>query len=197
MDQVAPRFSDGLELGEALKQFFGGDDIQDPAGGYAARWAIIKMGPWKLAFPNSAARVRALKRHDMHHIAADYDTTFIGEAEIGAWEVAGGCADHWPAWILNLTAMGAGLFLGPLACLRAFARGRHTRNLYRTPYSEVLALGSVGKLRDFLQLRHVSAQPGLTDIVLFSFWSAVGLAITFSMFGLLLSPVAALVWLLV
>ena len=38
------------------------------------------------AFPNGAARVRAVRLHDLHHVATGYATSWVGEAEIGAWE---------------------------------------------------------------------------------------------------------------
>ncbi len=194
MELATPAFSDELGLEEALKLFFDDDLVQDSEGGYNARWAKIKMGPLTLAFPNSASRVRALKLHDLHHIAAGYDTSFVGESEIGAWEIAGGCADHWPAWVLNLSAMAMGIFLAPLACLRAFARGRRTRNLYRTAYEDALAQGTVGKLRGFLDLEQSPARPKLADGLLYGFWSVVGLVLMLASTGLLLAPVAALVW---
>ncbi len=197
MPEAKSAFSDGLRLDEALERFFGDKLVQDTDGGYSARWAKVKMGPWTLAFPNSKARVRALKLHDLHHIATEYDTSFTGEAEIGAWEIAGGCAGHGPAWVLNLSVMAMGIFLSPLACLRAFARGRRTRNLYRTEYEDALAQGTVGRLRNFLDLRQPPARPTLTDAGLFGFWSAVGAVLILGVTGLLLSPVAALVWLLV
>ena len=197
MNVTGPAFSDDLGLEDALKRFFDDDLVQDSEGGYSARWAKVKMGPLTLAFPNSQSRVRALKLHDLHHIAADYDTSFVGESEIGAWEIAGGCADHWPAWVLNLSAMAVGIFLAPLDCLRAFARGRRTRNLYRTAYEDALAQGTVGRLRDFLDLRQAPARPSLTDGVLFGLWSAAGVALMLGATAVLLVPVCALVWLVI
>jgi hypothetical protein len=37
----------------------------------------------------------ALPPHDLHHVATGFDTTLVGEAEIGAWELASGCR-HYP-----------------------------------------------------------------------------------------------------
>ncbi len=196
MEQAAPAFKDSLELEEALKLFFSDNLVQDSDGGYSANWAKLKLGPLTLAFPNSAARVRALRRHDLHHIAAGYDTSFVGEAEIGAWEIAGGCGGHWLARPVPVVAMDHGIFLAPYACLCAFARGRRTRNLYRTAYSEALAQATVGGLRDYLGLQKAPAQPRVSDALLFGFWSAAGVAILLSMIGLTLSPIAILVWLM-
>jgi len=196
VERTIPAYEDHLELGSALARMFADALVQDSDGGYSATWAKIKLGPLTLAFPNPSARVRALKRHDLHHIATEYDMDFVGEAEIGAWEIAGGCADHWPAWVLNLLALAIGVFVAPLACLRAFARGRTTRNLYRTPYAEALAHGSVGRLRDFLDLRQPPASPTWADTVAFGLWSAAGIALMLVSLAALLAPFAALVWLI-
>ena len=91
--------------------------------------------------------------------------------------------------------MATGIFLAPLNCLRAFARGRRTRNLYRTAYEDALAQGTVGRLRDFLDLRQPPARPSLTDGVLFGLWSAAGVALVLGATAVLLVPVCALVWL--
>ena len=39
----------------------------------------------------------------------EYDTNWVGEAEIGAWEIASGCGRYLAAWVLNLGAFGLGL----------------------------------------------------------------------------------------
>ncbi|MCP3985330.1 MAG: hypothetical protein GY723_13150 [bacterium] len=194
MSSATPAFEDRLAIDEALRRFFGDDLVQGSDGGYSASWAKLKLGPLTLAFPNSKARVHALRLHDLHHIATGYDTSFVGEAEIGAWEIAGGCAGHGPAWVLNLLAMALGAFLAPLATLRAFALGRRTRNLYRTSYPDALAHGTVGKLRDSLELRQAEAHPTSTDALLFGLWSIVGMVLMALTVGLLLSPIAVLVW---
>jgi hypothetical protein len=118
-----------------------------PDGGYSDRWVKLKFGPFRLAFPNTAARVRAVKLHDIHHLLTEYDTTWTGEAEIAAWELASGCARHYAAWVLNLAAMAIGLVIAPKRTLNAFARGRRSGNLYRTPFTETLLDKSVGDLR--------------------------------------------------
>jgi hypothetical protein len=118
-----------------------------PDGGYRDRWVKLKIGPIRLAFPNTAARVRAVKLHDIHHLLTEYDTTWTGEAEIAAWELASGCARYYAAWLLNFGAMAIGLAIAPRRTLAAFSRGRRSMNLYRTPFTESLLEKTVGELR--------------------------------------------------
>ncbi len=104
--------------------------------------------PQHLYIPNSRSRRRAVPLHDLHHVLTGYPTTFLGEAEIGAWELASGCRDCWAAWVLNAGAAAVGfLFLNPRAVVRAFARGRRTRNLYGRVVSDALLARSLTEVR--------------------------------------------------
>ncbi|HKW42163.1 MAG TPA: hypothetical protein VJN39_13010 [Gemmatimonadales bacterium] len=113
----------------------------------------VKLGPIPVWFPNTEGRRRAVRLHDLHHIATGYDTSLVGEAEIGAWELAGGCADYYAAWYLNAVAVEIGLFLSPRRLWHAFVRGRHSTNLYRLGFDERWLDDSVGALRERLGLR--------------------------------------------
>ena len=42
-----------------------------------------------------------MRYHDLHHILTEYDTTWTGEAEVSAWELATGCKNYLAAWILD------------------------------------------------------------------------------------------------
>jgi len=122
-------------------------------GGYDDKWVVLRAGTVPLgAFPNSPQRVRSVRLHDIHHVVAGYDTSLVGEAEIGAWELASGCADHYAAWILNALAVGIGIFLSPRAVLEAARRGRATRNLYDGEWDEAILDRSVGEVRAELGL---------------------------------------------
>jgi hypothetical protein len=117
-----------LSLREARTRYFRESGIEDD-GGYERRWVRIKLGPLPVVFPNTAGRRAALLPHDLHHVATGYGTTLVGEAEIGAWELASGCRYHYAACVLNLGAVLAGLVLAPRRLLRAFRRGRRSTNL--------------------------------------------------------------------
>jgi hypothetical protein len=102
-----------------------------PDGGESQRWVILRIGgvPFS-ALLNIAARKRTVKLHDVHHVLTGYDTSWTGEAEIGAWELGSGCRRHWVAWVLNIQAMILGLLIAPRRTWRAFLRGRRSGNLY-------------------------------------------------------------------
>jgi len=71
-------------------------------GGYGDAWVKVKIaGRFMPLFPNVAPRVRAVKLHDLHHILTGYGTSWTGEAEIAAWELASGCRSYVAAWLLN------------------------------------------------------------------------------------------------
>src|SRR5688572_13294780 len=106
-------------LRDARQIYFEANDFGN--GGYDDRWVKLKAGPFAIWFPNTAARKRAVKFHDLHHVLTEYQTTWTGEAEIGAWEIASNCRDHYAAWILNLAAFGLGLFIAPSAVFQAFS----------------------------------------------------------------------------
>jgi hypothetical protein len=119
-------------------------------GGYSDKWVKLKIGRAFVAFPNTASRVRSVRLHDIHHVLTEYDTTWTGEAEIAAWELASGCARHYPAWVLNLAAMAIGFAIAPRRTFSAFGRGWRSRNLYRGQFSDTLLDRTVGELREKL-----------------------------------------------
>lgn len=123
-----------------------------PNGGYDARWVPVKLGPITIPIPNTPGRIRAVRFHDLHHILTGYDTDLRGEAEIGAWEIGSGCADHYAAWVLNLGAMSLGAILIPERTWRAFLRGRRSKNLYRETFDEALLERTVSEMRAALNL---------------------------------------------
>lgn len=182
-------YDEGLPLREARARYFRDNAFGDD-GGYSKKWVQLQLGPLPFAFPNSAARVRAVKYHDLHHVVTGYATNVVGEAEIGAWEIGSGCAGFVAAWILNLYAMVLGFLSGaPGAVWRAFARGRHTRNLYRDAYDESLLDTKLGEVRARLGLDSNEAGASSADRAAFALWSALALALALATIAL---PVAAL-----
>ena len=133
-------------LREARAQYFARAGLDERS--YAERWVVLRVfGVRLLAFPNTAQRVRAVRFHDLHHVLTGYDTTWTGEGEIAAWELASGCAGHLAAWILNANAMTIALCFAPRRVLSAFRRGRRERNLYREEWTDGLLEGTVGGMR--------------------------------------------------
>ena len=144
-------YADDTSVRAARDDYFAVNGFSE--AGYTAAWISLgKLGPIPLGFPNSASRKRAIPLHDLHHVATGFATSWVGEAEIAAWEIGGGCTDHWAAWILNAGAFGYGLVITPRRTYRAFLRGRKSRTLYHSGWDASLLDLSVAQLRDKLGL---------------------------------------------
>ena len=89
---------------------------------------------------------------------------------ISAWEIGSGCAGHAVAWFFNSGGLAAGILIWPRAMWRAFLRGRHSRNLYRTEWSDALLDQSVGELRRALLLDRPVPRARLSDRLAFAGW---------------------------
>jgi len=178
---------DALSMREARSRYFRDNGFGED-GGYAKAWVAVRLGPLPLAFPNTAARVRAVRFHDLHHVVTGYATDLVGEAEIAAWEIATGSADFGAAWLLNLQALGLGLLRAPGASFRAFVRGRRTRNLYRRRFDDALLAARVGELRAELGLAAAPAPATQADRIAFAAWSAAALLVFAATAVLLTAP---------
>ncbi|HEV2806595.1 MAG TPA: hypothetical protein VGW57_16840 [Chthoniobacterales bacterium] len=168
-------YSDTMTLEKARALFFARSGLGED-GGYSERWVRVETKPIPVYFPNTACRVEAAKLHDLHHIANEYETDWAGEAEIAAWEIAGGCGRHGWAWLLNLGAFTIGMFLFPRRLYRAFLRGRRCANLYRDGFPESeLREKTVEWLRARLRPNPGCEGPTIRDRISFAFWCGVGL----------------------
>ena len=166
---------DQATVREALAEYLRTSDL--PAdGGYEDAFVRLKVGPIPLLLPNIPARRLAVRHHDVHHLVTGYGTTWTGEMEIGAWEVASGCAGFWVAWLLNLWALGMGLVVHPVRTFRAFYRGRRNRNTYRIPYADLLDR-RVGELRAELLFDSGLFLPTWRDRLAYALWAGLGLLI--------------------
>jgi len=177
-------------LRQARRSYF--DRAAIGEGGYEERWVRLQAGPLVLRFPNTKARVRSVKLHDLHHVLTGYDTSWTGEAEIGAWEIASGCADHHAAWGLNLNAVAIGLAIAPRAVYGAFLRGRKTANLYHREFEEALLERTVGEMRRDLGLDQPLRATTWADRAAFLAWATASVAATLAPLALLAALVAAI-----
>ena len=182
-------------LREAREHYFELNRFE--GGGYEEGWVKMRAGFVPIWFPNTVARVKAVRFHDLHHVLTEYPTTWRGEAEIGAWEVATGCAAHYQGWLLNLLAFAIGLLINPRGVYRAFMRGRRSRNLYRLTFSDELLARKVGDVRRELDLDKTPAPPAPADRKAFIFWSLASAATFAGTWAVVLLPAAALVLLFV
>lgn len=183
MESVLPldvdAVGDGGSVREARRRYFLRNGFGED-GGYGARWVKLGKGPIPIGFPNFEARRRAVRCHDIHHLVTGYPTTWLGEAEIAAWELASGCRDYWAAWILNLGGLMIGLVIGPRAVFRACVRGRRSDNLYGREIDDALLARSVGEVRRELALDRQPGPAGPSDAAVFTGLSALALLYNFS-----------------
>ena len=191
------RFAPGLTLGEARARMFAAGGLGDD-GGYDDAWVKLKLWRVPIAFPNTEGRRRAVRFHDLHHVLTEYPTTWRGEFEIAAWEVAGGVRRYWVGWLLDLLGFACGLVVCPRATYRAFVRGRHSTNLYGDVWDESILGRRVGELRQRLGLDAGGARATRDDKVSFALWAAASAAAYVATGAVLLAPafaLAAAVWL--
>lgn len=112
-----------------------------PDAGDSDPFAVVRVFYLPYPIPNTRARKRAVRIHDLDHLVSGYKTDRIGELEISAWELAsGGCQDYVAAWVLDLAGLLGGLMMAPRRTTRAFLAGRTQQNLYGFAYEELLAL---------------------------------------------------------
>ncbi|MFO0560529.1 MAG: hypothetical protein U0269_21115 [Polyangiales bacterium] len=153
-------------------------------GGYNDKWTNFELGSMPFPFPNTAARVRALQYHDMHHILTDYNTDFVGELEISAWEVGAGCKDFAAAWILNLAGIGAWI-VAPRRVFAAWVRGRRSESLYGLPLDPLLE-STVAQARERMRVPVEAPAPTLGDRLTFVAAAATGTVLGLALFATLL-----------
>ena len=125
---------------EALAEHLAASGLP-PDAGNSDRFAVVRIFYLPYPIPNTPARKRAVRIHDLNHLVSGYETDRIGELEISAWELAsGGCRDYGAAWVLDLAGLLGGLLVAPGRTVRAFWAGRSQQNLYPFEYEELLAL---------------------------------------------------------
>lgn len=106
----------------------------------------------KFSVPNPPPHRRAIRLHDLHHVATGYGTDHAGEAELSAWQARLGLRRaglYVSAIVLANVAVGVGV--APRRTLAAFRLARGGRSLFGidADYEQLLAL-SVGELRAHL-----------------------------------------------
>ena len=172
MSQYAPE----MTLREARARYFELNNFGKD-GGYEERWIKVKVWRVPVWLPNTQGRRRAVRLHDLHHVLTEYPTTWRGEAEISAWEVAsGGLRRYYAGWLLDLLNVAQGLVVNPRGAFRAFVRGRRCRNLFGETFDDALLARRVGEMRRELLLDGESAASGAKasarDVVAFVGWAA-------------------------
>ncbi|HZR82457.1 MAG TPA: hypothetical protein VFD92_15290 [Candidatus Binatia bacterium] len=119
------------------------------------KWAYTAIGSHRIPIKPLYGYKKVVILHDVHHLVAGYDTSWIGELEVAAWELgSGGCGPYLLMWNNRILAFLIGLLVAPVRTLRAFRRGRTQRNVYRFDCRTLLG-------RDIDEIRKwVGAAPG-------------------------------------
>jgi hypothetical protein len=115
---------------EWMSEFYQEKKFSDDAE--KARWVFIRLGPLKIPFPNLRQRREAVYLHDLNHLLTGYDTTWTGEGEIAAWELASGFPwKYWIGYVYPPMTFLIGLVVAPIKTLRAFRAGIGKNNIYK------------------------------------------------------------------
>lgn len=167
-----------------------------PDGGDSEPWVDFKLGPLPMPFPNTDARRRAVKLHDLHHVLTGYRTDIVGEFEISAWEIGAGCGRFTMAWFLNLMGLTAGLVVAPRRIVRAFSRGVHARSLYTTLGFDAVIDRPVDDVRASLGIVAPDAKVPLQvkGVVALVASALAGVALGAMVLAIILTPVTLLAW---
>ena len=108
----------------------------------------------KFSVPNPPSHQRAVRLHDLHHVATGFGTDHAGEAEISVWQARRGLrvAGVYVASIVLLNVV-VGLLLAPRRTLGALRRSTTGPSLFGMPvaYDSLLDL-TVGELREALEV---------------------------------------------
>ena len=141
-------YPDAFTMQEARDRFLvsNGFRVED----YAAPTYTVKFWRLPVRFRNTKAHQWATPLHDLHHILTGYQTDWIGEAELAAWELRAGCRTLVVYW-LDAAGAAIGLFISPARVWRAFCKANGQRTLYRDPtLCELLSQMTVGEVRSRL-----------------------------------------------
>lgn len=174
---------------EILNKFYTENNLELD-GGNSLSYVKINLAPkFSFYFPNFDSRRKAVIKHDIHHLLTGYKTTLKEEAEISAWEIASGCKKYWAAFFINTSGMMIGIPINFWKTLKAFARGRKTKNLYSDEITteQVLDMRVEELQKQFLLDKfEKDTNPNFTDFLLFAAFSLYGLV--FSILSIVLLP---------
>lgn len=187
-------YNDDEFISDAIARYYRDNGLPSD-GGFGDKWARYKFG-WieAIAFPNFEHRKEALRRHDVHHIINNLDTSPTGEGLIAAWELGSGCGKYWISWFMESQALWWGILLAPRKTLSLFSLGRRSKNYFRTQMEPDLNHRRIGEIRSRML---PNSNPKLTiyDLIRFGMVSFLGLvsmlifipiATSFTLFGFII-----------
>lgn len=134
---------------------------------YDAPSATATLFGLDVRYPSTPNHRRALRAHDLHHVATGFGSDHLGEGEISAWELGSGLGGlGWYVRAIVLLGVAVGFLFSPARIVRAFRLGRRSSNLFGAD-ADLTAIERlrVGELRAFLGLPPdgLSRERGLHD----------------------------------
>jgi hypothetical protein len=185
MEKITPR--------KLLHDFYKENHLSND-GGNSLPYVKIEATPFcHFYIPNFNARRKAVPLHDIHHMVTGYTTRFRGECEISAWEIGSGCRRYWAAFLIDTSGVMIGVLLNPTIIMRAYARGRRTKNLYHEtiPFEKALDM-DVEELKHALDLNKVPADCKATPRDFFSLLAFLIFGSFYSLLSLLTLPLVGI-----
>ena len=156
---------------EILTTYYAENKFGDDGGISSPNVKIELTKGFHFYFPNFDARKKVVLKHDIHHLVTEYSTSLKGECEISMWEIASGCKKYRFAFFIDIPGVMISQPFNFFPALRAFARGRRTKNMYHDLVTNEQALDmTIGDLRRLfhLDIYPVKTKPSLTDFLLFA-----------------------------
>lgn len=118
---------DSMTVKEALSEFYAKNHLGKDAFEKNLNYADFRI--IKIPYPNFKKRQQLVYLHDINHVLTGYDTSWIGEGEVAAWELASGFPPHcWVGYLYAPFTFLIGLVLSPKRVLKAFCRGLKEKN---------------------------------------------------------------------
>ena len=122
--------------------------------GYSSPRSEGSLVGFKFSVPNPPSHQRALRLHDLHHVATGFGTDHAGEAEISVWQARLGlhAAGHYVGAIVLANVL-VGFVAAPRRTLAALRLPKVGRSLFNVAveYEPLLDL-TLGELRALLGL---------------------------------------------
>lgn len=114
----------------ALAEFYASHYFGDEA--LTAKMVQVRLGPFRFYWFNPKARREVIHLHDLTHLVTGYDTSWTGEGEVAAWELASGFPQkYWIGWFYAPITFTIGALISPFRIAKAFRRGWRAENLYK------------------------------------------------------------------
>lgn len=108
---------------------------------YVDNWVRIEMWGRRVpVFPIYGFK-KSLILHDINHVLSGYDTDWVGEFEIAAWELSsGGCGHYYLYWVDRFVFVSLGFLFAPRRTWRGFRRGFTHKNVFDRDPMELMTV---------------------------------------------------------